>query len=54
MDQKITIASALEQVEEVNVGCATCTNVALEGEKYCMQCKIYWEDVDNGLWDIDG
>jgi len=31
--------------------CKTCTNVIASDEDiYCRHCKVYWEDVRNGLF----
>ncbi len=39
------IREALEIAERDNVGqCATCTDLAIDGDKFCERCKSYWEE----------
>lgn len=39
---------ALEQVERERWQCLTCSHPALENSPYCMSCKHYWDDVEQG------
>lgn len=49
---KVSVQSALIEAERDDVGkCATCTELALENEKYCTYCKDYWADVENGMFE---
>lgn len=52
---KLNVKEALQEVEEVkNIVCETCTNVTVEGDIYCLSCRSYWDDVENGLFDRIG
>jgi len=31
--------------------CESCDILVEEGARWCLHCKIYWEDVDRGLFD---
>jgi len=42
--QKFRCHEAVALAEEENVTCETCSGLKLEGERYCLSCKIYWED----------
>lgn len=40
--------------EEARWKCRTCDNViASNDDVYCIHCKMYWEDVKNGLFKGD-
>lgn len=39
---------ALEQVDRERWQCLTCDSPALEDCKYCLSCKLYWEDIRDG------
>jgi hypothetical protein len=49
--RKITIREAEDECAETKVKCATCTDVRLEGERYCRSCRDYWADVANGIYE---
>lgn len=34
--------------------CATCNSPAQEDSQYCRNCELYWQDVDNGLFEFGG
>lgn len=50
---KINISEALLEKDERDGDlCRTCYSPAEEPyEPYCMHCGLYWEDVENGLYD---
>jgi len=40
--------------EERTLTCATCdAPTPREGETHCLSCKIYWEDVRNGMFNTE-
>lgn len=47
------ILAAEAEVEEAAAWkCRTCERPSEgEGKPYCLSCSIYWEDVENGLFD---
>lgn len=49
---RVTVVRAEQMAaEERTLTCETCTApTPRDGEKYCLSCKSYWEDVRNGLW----
>lgn len=50
---KITPRTALDEVERDDIGkCAHCSDLALEGERLCMCCKSYQDDIDNGIFEV--
>lgn len=50
MAKKINVRDALAIKDRDDVGqCRTCKDLALENEKYCLSCKIYWEECQPGL-----
>lgn len=42
------VADALE--DEAALKCRSCSAVPDEGEIYCLHCRLYWDEVDNGLF----
>lgn len=51
MGRQRELRDAEQEVEETRVKCVTCENVALEGDKHCLSCGLYWRDVANGMYD---
>lgn len=47
---KVTVVRATAQVEQENFSCSTCSGIAIEDEKHCFLCKLYWEDVKAGMF----
>lgn len=53
MSRVRAILEAEAEVEEtVAWKCRTCDRPSEgEGKPHCLSCRIYWEDVENGLFD---
>lgn len=53
LKHRVTLARAASAAaEERTLTCATCTApTPREGEVYCLSCKMYWTDVDVGMFD---
>lgn len=47
---RLSIREALVEAEEARWQCETCDAPAIEDEPHCLSCKIYWEDVRDGLF----
>jgi hypothetical protein len=49
---KISVREAEIEAAEVRTWtCETCDTMTEPDERYCLHCKLYWEDVRNGLFD---
>lgn len=48
--KKLTISQALAEVEDDKWQCETCTAPAMEDGPHCLSCKLYWADVEAGLF----
>lgn len=54
-ERKFTLHDVPIAQEETRWQCATCTGViASDADKYCLSCKLYWEDAAKGLFDDPG
>ncbi|MBW3096850.1 hypothetical protein [Pseudohoeflea coraliihabitans] len=43
--QKLSLRDADHIAARDDIGaCATCTDLALDGERFCRACKDYWEE----------
>ena len=50
---RIDVRAALLEAEDVaGAICKSCSNATIEGSQYCRYCKMYWEDVDAGIFNI--
>jgi hypothetical protein len=38
-------------VEEARVACLTCEAIPPGDEELCLSCRLYWEDVQQGLFE---
>ena len=47
------VREAEQQVKDEAWQCLTCSAPRQEGKKHCMHCEMYWDDVDNGMFDDD-
>ena len=43
--------AAMNQCADEAWQCETCDAPADEGSRYCLHCRLYWDDVSNGLFD---
>lgn len=53
MSKAQELKHAVDQTEQDDWQCRTCSSEAQENSIYCMHCEMYWDDVDNGLFDDD-
>lgn len=49
----ITRREAEDQVEAERWQCKSCTAPADEDDSFCISCRMYWNDVRDGLFDRD-
>ena len=49
---KVSLAKATLEVADDDIGkCAYCSDLALEGERLCMCCKTYEDDINSGVFE---
>lgn len=45
-------SDAINQCEDERWKCDTCeAPTETDDSRYCLSCRLYWQDVGNGLWD---
>lgn len=53
MGRQKAVSEALQQVEDEQHMCASCSSERQEHSKYCVHCEMYWEDFDAVKFDDD-
>lgn len=43
--KRLRITDALEEVEATQWQCLTCTDASTDDDRYCRNCRMYWDDV---------
>ena len=51
MGREREIKDAIQQCEDEQWQCATCSAPAEENGQHCMSCRIYWQDVGETFGD---
>lgn len=52
MGKRISIGEATLIAERDDVGeCESCVSLAEDDDLYCRNCRSYWNDCEDGLWD---
>jgi|CXWL01.1.fsa_nt_gi hypothetical protein len=51
MSKARDLADAEQEAQDVRIGCATCSDLRIEGDIYCSPCRMYWDDVSGGCFD---
>lgn len=47
------IRDAIDECERDSWKCDSCSQPAEIDDKYCRHCRMYWDDVDAGIFDFE-